>query len=139
VAKVSIEDRCRVKLLIDECLSHRFVRRLHNLGYPDSRHLIHIGMLGFRDDQIVARAFADDRVIVTANGRDYKKLLSRMTLHPGAIIVEALEGEAVWLLLQRALADIAFQADPANYMVNRVVEVSTSGGVVAYLLANDAD
>jgi predicted nuclease of predicted toxin-antitoxin system len=139
VAEASIEDRSRVKFLIDECLSHRFARKLHDHGFPDAIHLIHIGLLGFRDDQIVARAFAEDRIIITANGRDYKKLMSNMPLHAGAIIVEALEGNAVWLLLEQALAFIELQPLSADYMVNRVVEVSLASGVNSFVLAQDSE
>jgi predicted nuclease of predicted toxin-antitoxin system len=128
-----------VKFLVDECLSHRFARRLQGDGFPDSIHVIHIGLLGFRDDLIVARAFAEDRIIITANGRHYKKLMSRMPLHPGAIIVEALDSDAAWRLLKQALAVIQQQPRPADYMVNRVVEVSLAAGVRPYLLAQDAE
>ena len=123
-----------VKFLIDECLSHVLVRRLRENGHPDAIHPIHVGMRGFRDDQIVARAFAEDRIVITANGRDYKKLLAAMTVHPGAIIVEALEREGTWRQILAAIAFIEMQpVSSADYMINRIVEV-TSGGIIPYEL-----
>ena len=123
-----------MKLLIDECLSPGYVQELSLHGYPDAVHPINIGLCGARDDQILSRAFAEDRVVITANGRDYKRLLARMPLHPGAIIVEALEREPTLQLLLVALAFIELQPRPADYMVNRVIEVSASHGVRPYEL-----
>ena len=127
-----------MKFIIDECLSHHLVSHLVARGYPDSIHPIHVGLLGARDDQIVARAFAEERVIITANRRDYRKLLSQMQLHPGAIIVEALVREATWRQILGALAFLEMQPQPEDYMINRVVEVSTSGGVRPFELSSDS-
>ncbi len=126
-----------MKFIVDECLSHVLVRYLAVRGFPDAIHPIHVGLLGARDDQIVARALAEDRIVIMANGRDYKRLAAGMEVHPGVIVVEALEREATWRLIQLALAFIELQSQPADYMVNRVVEVSAASGVTPYLLAQD--
>ena len=123
-----------MKFLVDECLSHVLVGYLGAHGYPDAVHPIHVGLLGARDDQIVARAFAEDRSIITANGRDFRRLFSRMTIHPGAIVVEALEREATWRQIRAALGFIEMQPTPVDYMINRVVEVSAVSGVTPYEL-----
>lgn len=123
-----------MKFLIDECFTHRFIQAFAARGYPDAVHPIHIGLRSFRDDQIVARALTDDRIIVTANGRDYRRLLSRLELHPGALIAEALDNQQTWALILAAIAFIEAQPQPKDYMVNRIVEVSAAGGVRPYLL-----
>lgn len=125
-----------MKFLIDECLSHHYAQALADRGYPDTIHPIHVGLRGLRDVKIVERALFDDRVIVTVNGRDYRKLLAKMPLHPGAIIAEALDNELTWQLILAALAYIEIQTNPADYMVNRVVEVSLADGVRPYRLAS---
>ncbi len=126
-----------MKFLVDECLSPSYVGELAGRGYLDTVHPMHIGLLGVRDDLVIERAFADDRIIVTSNARDFRKLLSRMPIHPGAIVVEHLNRNRTWNLIAVALTFIELQLHPADYMVNRVVEVSATSGVRPYLLARD--
>ncbi len=129
------EGNCRrVKLLVDECLSHTYVQRLAERGYPDAIHPIHVGMRRARDDQLTARALAEDRVIISSNAKDFRRLLAVSGLHPGAILIEQTDLETTWGQIVDALAHIEWQQDPDDYMVNRVVEVSTSDGVRAYHL-----
>jgi predicted nuclease of predicted toxin-antitoxin system len=123
-----------VKFLVDECHSPGYVAALSRRGYPDSVHPINIGLLGARDDLIVERALADDRIIITSNARDYVQLLSRQSIHPGAILVQAFTRDRTWSLILAALAFIELQTRPADYMINRVVEVSATEGVRPYLL-----
>jgi predicted nuclease of predicted toxin-antitoxin system len=127
-----------VKFLVDECLSHSYVAALRRRGYPDAVHPINIGLLGRRDDTIVEHALAEDRIIITSNARDYMRLLSRMTIHPGAIVVQALTRDRTWHLILAALAFIELQARPADYMVNRVIEASATDGIRPYALLSDA-
>ncbi len=123
-----------MRFLVDECLSHLNVRWLAERGYPDAIHPIHVGMRGLRDDLIMARALAEDRIVITANRRDYVRLLAQMQVHPGVIIVEALERKATFRHILLALAFIELQPLPADYMVNRVIEVSANEGVRPYVL-----
>jgi hypothetical protein len=135
MAEDSAAGSCRVKFLVDECLSPSYVTSFSERGYPDTAHPLHIGLRAVRDDQIVARALDDDRIIVTSNARDFRRLLAETVLHPGAIFIEPLERPAAWKLILAALAFIEVQPRPADYMVNRVVEVSADAGVRPYLLS----
>ena len=123
-----------MKFLLDECVPHEFVKRLAARGYPDAVHPIHIGLLGFRDDQIFRRAIDDDRIVITFNAEDFRKLLARVVVHPGAIMPEALEREPSWRLIEITLAFLELHPDPAGYMVNRVLEVSIRDGIRPYEL-----
>jgi predicted nuclease of predicted toxin-antitoxin system len=123
-----------VKFIVDECLSHLLVRDLAAKGYADAVHPIHIGLCGVRDDTIVDRAIGEDRIIITANARDFRRLLAAVAIHPGAIIVDARGRTPAWQRIQAALAFIELQPNPADYMVNRVVEVSATLGVRPYQL-----
>ena len=119
----------RVRFLLDECISHTYVKRLADRGYPDTIHPIHVGMRRARDDQIVARALMDDRIIISANARDYRKLFATAAIHPGAILVEGTDLETTWKQIVLGLSFIELRTAPIDWMVNRVVEVSASEGV----------
>ena len=99
-----------MKFLVDECLSPTYVTELGRRGYLDAVHPIHIGMLGVRDDQIVARALLEDRIVVTANASDYRRLLARMPIHPGVIIVDPRTRGQSWRLVDIALDFIELQS-----------------------------
>jgi Domain of unknown function (DUF5615) len=121
-----------VKFLLDECLPHRFVQRLAARGYPDAVHPIHIGLRGVRDDIILARAIADDRIIITTNASDYRRLLGSEVIHPGGVLLPNSERERYWHLLLLVLAFLELQDKPADYMVNRLIEVSAAEGLAVY-------
>ncbi len=123
-----------MRFLVDECLSPDYVSRLAQRGYPDAIHPIHVGLLGAADHVIVARALSEDRIVVTANGADFKKLLACEPLHPGAFVIEGLEKEPAWRQVMLAIAFVELDSRPEDYMVNRVIEVSSAGGVVPHLL-----
>jgi predicted nuclease of predicted toxin-antitoxin system len=99
-----------VKFLLDECLSHTYSARMAIIGYPDTIHPIHIGLRASRDDQIADRALADDRVLISANGRDFRKLLAITEIHPGAILIEGIDLELTWRQILLALEFIRLQA-----------------------------
>jgi Domain of unknown function (DUF5615) len=80
-------------------------------------HPIHIGLRGVRDDTIVERAFAEDRIIITSNTRDFRRLQAEMPLHPGAIIIDGRGRARTWRQILAALAFIEAQLNPADYMV----------------------
>jgi predicted nuclease of predicted toxin-antitoxin system len=123
-----------VKFLLDECLAHSYVADFAARGYPDVYHPIHVGWREARDDQLVERAALDARIIVTPNARDFRALLAAVDIHPGAIIIEPLDREKTLRLIFLAIAFAEAQADPALYMINRVIEVTREGGVIPYLL-----
>ena len=136
MAQDASQDGGGVKFLVDECLSPTYVTELAKRGFPDAVHPMHIGLFGKRDDLIVARALADDRIIITSNARDFRKLFERTPLHPGAIVVDHLSRDRSWKLVALALDFIELQPYPDDYMINRVVEVSAEADVRVYELPN---
>jgi predicted nuclease of predicted toxin-antitoxin system len=60
------------KLLFDENLAARLVRDLADL-YPDSSHVIELGLGGAADQDVWARAGAEDFVLVTKD-EDFHRL-----------------------------------------------------------------
>ena len=105
------------------------VRDLAAHGFPDSVHPIHIGLLGVRDETILKRAIAEDRIIISANAKDFRRLLAATPIHPGAFTIAQMD--------RLALGFLELQLDPASYMINRVIEVSASGGIRPYALPPD--
>jgi predicted nuclease of predicted toxin-antitoxin system len=75
-----------VKFLVDEDLSPRLVRDLHNMGY-EATSVRDRGRLGLLDHHVLEWAIAEDRIIVTANAADYRELVGNAGMHPGLWIL----------------------------------------------------
>jgi predicted nuclease of predicted toxin-antitoxin system len=116
-----------VRLFIDECLSPQLALRLNATGLHDAVHPLHVGRRGEPDHRVLERCIAEDRVIVTENARDFRRLVGKTELHPGLIILPALDREGTWKLLESALAFIRERGEPMSVMVNHVLEVDESG------------
>lgn len=121
--------RCRVKLFIDECLSPQLATRLNETGRYDAVHPLHVGRRGEPDHRVLEWCVAEDRVIVTENARDFRRLVSGAELHPGLIILPAMNREGTWLSLRNALSYLENRGHPADLMVNHVLEVDESGAI----------
>lgn len=118
-----------MRLFIDECLSPELAARLNETEAHDALHPRDYGRLGEPDHLVLRRCLDEDRVIVTQNARDFRRLVGREEVHPGLIILPAVGRERSWALLLSVLQAIAAQCDPTNAMVNRVAEADTSGAV----------
>lgn len=116
-----------MKLFIDECLSPQLALRLNATGRYDAVHPLHVGRRGEPDHRVLQWCIGEDRVIVTENARDFRRLIGRTEIHPGLIILPALDREGTWKLLQGALAFITERGEPTDVMVNHVLEVDESG------------
>ena len=123
-----------MKFLVDECLSPSFVQMLANRGYPDSSHPKYVGWLQAEDHVLVRRALEQDRIIVTANADDFRTLLASTQVHPGLITLPNATLHMSWRLLDAALTFIELHPDPAGYMINRAIELSSVHGIRAYEL-----
>ena len=116
-----------MRLVIDECLSPQLALRLNATGLHDAVHPLHVGRRGEPDHRVLERCIAEDRVIVTENARDFRRLVGKTELHPGLIILPGLDREGTWKLLESALAFIRERREPMSVMVNHVLEVDESG------------
>jgi predicted nuclease of predicted toxin-antitoxin system len=115
-----------MKFFIDECISPQLAMRLNETGVHDAVHPLHIGRRGEPDHQVLTRCIGEDRVIVTQNARDFRKLVGKTPLHPGLIIVPQMNREETWVLLQKAVAFLAARGNPADVIVNHVLELEES-------------
>ena len=123
-----------MKLFIDECLSPQLATRLNATGLHDAVHPLHVGRRGAPDYRVLEWCIAEDRVIVTENARDFRRLIGRVRVHPGLIISPAIDREGTWTLLQTALAFLEALGDPADAIVNHVLEVDESGAITLVAL-----
>ena len=113
-----------VKLFIDESLSPLLAQRLNEKGGYDAVHPLHVGRRGEPDHRVLERCIAEDRIIVTQNARDFRKLVGRTELHPGLIVLPSIDREGTWSLLLAALAYLEEHGDPMDIMLNHVLEVA---------------
>jgi predicted nuclease of predicted toxin-antitoxin system len=122
-----------VKFFVDECLSPAAARRLNELGF-DAFHPLDVGRRGELDHTVLRRCVDEDRILITENARDFRGLVGRVDVHPGLVIIPSISRAGTLRLLEAVLHFLAQQADPRDYMFNRVVEVSEDGAIAAYLL-----
>jgi predicted nuclease of predicted toxin-antitoxin system len=118
-----------VKLFIDECLSPDLALRLNSTGRHDAVHPLHVGRRGEPDHRVLDWCIAEDRVIVIENARDFRRLIGRTELHPGLIILPAIDKAGTWRLLELALAYLAERGPAQDIMINHVLEVMGSGAI----------
>jgi len=121
--------RRRVKLFIDESLSPQLARRLNETGHHDAVHPLHVGRRGEPDHLVLAWCMEEDRVIVTQNARDFRKLVGHAEVHPGLIILPSIDREATWALLQAAIAYLEERSNPMDAMLNHVLEIEETGAI----------
>jgi predicted nuclease of predicted toxin-antitoxin system len=116
-----------VRLFIDECLSPPLAVRPNDGGRHDAIHPLHVGRRGEADHRVLARCIEEDRVLVTENAGDFRRLVGRVPSHPGLILLPAIDREGSWSLLEGAIAFLDAQGDPMSLMVNHVLEVEENG------------
>jgi predicted nuclease of predicted toxin-antitoxin system len=101
----------RVRLFIDESLSPQLAMRLNATSRHDAVHPLHSGRRGQPDHGILAFCIAEDRVIVTQNARDFRRLAGSAERHPGLVVLPSLDREGSWALLQAALTFLETRGD----------------------------
>ena len=127
-----------MRLFIDECLSPRIAEWLNDSREHDAAHPLHVGRRGEPDHVVLARCIREDRVLVTQNAQDFRGLIGREDIHPGLIILPAADRGGAYRLLLRAIEVLSAQGEPADVMVDHVLEVATDGQCVLYQLPKQA-
>jgi len=116
-----------LRLFIDECLSPLLARVLNETGEHDAIHPRDMGRLGEPDHAVLARCLAEDRIIVTENAIDFRKLVGREEIHPGLIILPSVRRDDAQRLLDEAIDHLESLGTPSDVMVNHVLDVSQDG------------
>ena len=96
-----------MRFLIDEMFGAEVAVELVKAGH-DGMHLAEAGLIGASDADVLARAVADDRVLVTENGPDFLMLLDQrsalgLALTPVVVALKRRLGRGA--TMNRALAD----------------------------------
>lgn len=75
-----------MRFLIDECVSPRVGEALRKAGH-DAVHLRDVGLLGSSDEEVMASASADSRVVVSADTDFGELLATRAATLPSLILL----------------------------------------------------
>lgn len=118
-----------MKFLLDEDLSPKVAESLRAEDWVDAVHLRDRGLLGASDVEVLQRAFDEDRILVTANVKDFQRLARAQELHPGIVLFlyGALSRNEQLALMRKAMAEIAEELSEERGMVNRVLEIEANG------------
>jgi len=116
------------KLLLDENLSASVANTLCTEDGIDACHVRDRDMLGVPDHSVLERAFAEDRILVTANVDDFVRLARQRELHAGMILVEdaTLKRDQQLAVIRAA---VAFIEGNGGDTVNRVLWIGIGGGM----------
>lgn len=121
--------RAPLRLLIDEDLSPLVAQRLREEDGIDAIAVRDRGKLGAKDHEVLDLAFSENRILVTANVGDFRRLASARDLHAGIVLLEEgdLLREEQLAAVRGAIAAIAAELDAERDMVNRVLLVGPEG------------
>jgi predicted nuclease of predicted toxin-antitoxin system len=118
-----------MKFIIDEDLSPRVARYLCQEFCFDAIAVRDRGLLGATDPEVLEYAFKEDRILVTANIRDFEKLAAAVEVHAGIVLM--LDGDLLAVEQIEVMAAVVrvLQAEMATGkdLVNRVLYISISG------------
>ncbi len=123
-----------MRLFLDECMSPKIAQALNAEGIHVALHPRDFGGLGASDHHVLARCVAQDLVLVTANARDFRALVSTQEVHPGLIILPSVGRERSEALLRDAVAYLSKHGDPMDVIVNNVLEVSIEAEMTLSML-----
>jgi predicted nuclease of predicted toxin-antitoxin system len=118
-----------MKFIIDEDLSPRVARYLCQEFCFDAIAVRDRGLLGATDPEVLEYAFKEDRILVTANIRDFEKLAAAVEIHAGIVLMQdgdllaAEQIEVIDTVVRVLQAEIATGKD----LVNRVLYISIAG------------
>ena len=119
------------RFLIDENLSPLLARHLRTAHGVDALHVQELGLRGASDADILARAIADDRIIVTSNAEDFRRLGARTPARPGLAIMRDAVGRAQQLTFGAGLANAIHSAETPH---GRLFEIDRTGTMRDYIL-----
>ena len=112
----------RVKLLIDECLHTSLVKVATDRLY-EAYHVVHLGMSGLKDHELMLRIRDEDFTLVTNNAIDFRRLFRKEQIHPGLVLFVPSAAPAI----QRALLETVLDYIGDRDLVNRAIEIKLTG------------
>ena len=124
-----LKDSQNIKLLIDEDLSPRVAYLLCEQLLIDSISVRDRGLLSSNDPEVLEYAFQEDRILVTANIRDFEQLARSYEVHPGIVLIRdgSLLREEQIIIVKNAIQAIEAELKDGRDMINRVLYISIDG------------
>jgi predicted nuclease of predicted toxin-antitoxin system len=119
------------RFLIDENLSPLLAHYLRKVHGFDAMHVQELGLRGASDPSVLARAIAEDRIVMTSNADDFRKLGAGTPAHPGLAVMLDAVGRSQQHALGVALANAIEDAESAP---GRLFEIDRAGIVRAFKL-----
>lgn len=113
------------RFLIDECLSPTLAGQARDRGF-DGAHVNWRGLDGRRDQAIAAYALAENCVLVTNNGADYRPIYRAFEIHPGLVVILPATRKDEQVRLFDLVID-ALERQPDT--INKLIEVGGDGEV----------
>jgi predicted nuclease of predicted toxin-antitoxin system len=97
-----------MKFLIDEDLSPKVAERLRVDDGLDVIHVRDRNLLGKSDPSVLQSAYDEDRILVTANVKDFQRLARARELHPGIVLVldGSLSRDEQLVLMRQVVAEL---------------------------------
>jgi len=120
-----------VRFFIDECISPSLSQHLNRHGLHDAIHPRDRGRLRDPDHIVFARAIEEDRIIVTENADDFRKLAADVEVHPGLIILPSVaraQGQRLMDVVLEYLAKAGGDR-PQDLLVNSVLTITISADI----------
>jgi predicted nuclease of predicted toxin-antitoxin system len=118
-----------MKFIIDEDLSPRVARYLCQEFCFDAIAVRDRGLLGATDPEVLEYAFEEDRILVTANIKDFEKLAAVIEIHAGIVLIK--EGDLLAAeqieLMAIVVRVLQTEINTGRDLVNRVLYISISG------------
>ena len=119
------------RFLIDENLSPQLAHHLRAVHGYEAVHVNEIALQGATDPDVLARAVAEDRIVVTSNAEDFRQLGRRTPDHPGLAVMLDGVGLTQQLVLGVKLATVI---EAAEITRGRLFEIDRHGAVRAFKL-----
>lgn len=122
-------DQKRMKFLIDEDISPSVALILCERLLVDAVAVRDRGLLGVSDKEVLEYAFNEDRIVVTANIKDFEKFAKATEVHAGIVFIvegDLLRDEQIKICFA-AVEFIQQELVAGRDMINRVLYISIDG------------
>lgn len=125
----------RLNCFFDECVSPIAADHFRNGGEHGIIHPRDNGASGQSDPDVLEYCIANSLILVTVNGKDFRKLCgSPDVIHPGLVVIPSLSRARQIQVLEDVFACIDGQAQCAGedaniWMTNKAVEATIDGTI----------
>lgn len=121
-----------IQFLFDEDVTPALRDAANVRGY-NAHHVQYRGWKGRKDSQILKRMLEEDLTLVTGNWRDFRPMLERKEIHPGAISLPDVP-RAQQIRLFNAAVDLIEDSEPPLDMVNTVLLVKEDATIQVFTI-----